>query len=210
LDIPELPPVPSANELSDIDTLALAARASASFPMAFQPVEETPQLKARRMSGHAEKGRWLMDGGVLDNAPFEPLLTELRRRAVSERFVRAVVYINPTPPPVPSKEFEGGNRPGILRTLTGVLSAIREPDRRLDTEDLADARNAARLSITDPDRVLATLFRADGGSALTPARAHSAAEACCRDIKRAVDNRSLRLRARHRISKARMSRCRNS
>jgi predicted acylesterase/phospholipase RssA len=176
-EIPELPAVAKVNDFDDIDTLALAARASASFPAAFQPVEETRPLKAHRMGGRAEKGRWLMDGGVLDNAPFEPLLTELRKRAVSERFDRAIVYVNPTPPPVPPHGFGRGDQPGILRTLRAFVSATREPDRRLDTQELADARDAARLSVTDPDGVLATLFRTAGGSTLTPEQVHTAAKA---------------------------------
>ena len=174
--VPELPAVTDQNDFHDIPTLALGARASASFPAAFQPVEETPRLKARRITSSAAKGRWLMDGGVLDNAPFEPMLGELRRRAVSAAFDRAVVYVNPSPPPVKPRKFTG-EQPGILRTLAAFVSATREPDRRLDTEGLLDALDMARYAVTDPDRVLASTFRDGKAGSLAPATLHLAADA---------------------------------
>jgi predicted acylesterase/phospholipase RssA len=173
-DLPEVPPRNDFDTASKTDTLARAARASAGFPTAFQPVHETSDLREHRMGQSASRGRWLMDGGVLDNAPFGPLLTELRRRAVSNRFRRAVVYINPSPPRVPAQSSDpvpdsadGGQAPGILTTLTAFVRAIREPDRRLDVEGLDDALKTMGFTVTDPDYVLARLFRPDGPGTMT-------------------------------------------
>ena len=57
------------------DCVARAARASASFPLAFEPVRETEELlRFRTRTADEPEGRWLIDGGVLDNAPFGPLM----------------------------------------------------------------------------------------------------------------------------------------
>jgi patatin-related protein len=61
-------------------TLAHAARATAGYPAAFEPVEEHaafPSLGAFRFPRPSHDSSWLIDGGVLDNAPFEPLLREM-------------------------------------------------------------------------------------------------------------------------------------
>src|SRR5215210_2955873 len=58
--------------------LALAARSSASFPGAFEPsfvpIGEARDELHPDMAGIADfdSSRWLIDGGVLDNTPFEP------------------------------------------------------------------------------------------------------------------------------------------
>jgi len=70
-----------------------------------------------------------------------------------------------------------GEQPGILRTLAAFVSAPREPDRRLDTEELLDALDMARYAVTDPDRVLASTFRDGKAGSLAPATLHLAADA---------------------------------
>ena len=172
-----LPEVAELRELDDIPTLALATRASASFPAAFQPVWESDELRLRQVPRPRAGSRWLMDGGVLDNAPFEPLLDELRQRAVTDVFDRAIVYINPSAPNIikPRQDIKPGG-PGIITTLAAFASASREPDRRLDRERLNEARDAIGYTETDPDRVLATIFRtADDGHPRTDAIHRAAA-----------------------------------
>lgn len=117
-----------------VAALTQAARASASFPVAFTPVRETEALVAR--SGEStQPGRWLADGGILDNAPFEPLLKVLRKRPINEPFERVLLYVTPgtsrgedSPPPQ--------TPPPLAETLGLVLSASREPDERLDADAL--------------------------------------------------------------------------
>src|SRR5215212_9032655 len=85
---------PDDSDLADRETLALAARASAGYPVAFAPVQEKEVLRGRRVKGEGPTAL-LMDGGVLDNAPFEPLLTELRSMPINGRRRRHLLYITP-------------------------------------------------------------------------------------------------------------------
>jgi predicted acylesterase/phospholipase RssA len=150
-----LPAVAEVNDFREVSALALAARASASFPAAFQPVLESNPLQRQQLIAAAPDNRWLMDGGVLDNAPFGPVLDDLRSRAVSEDFTRVVLYVNPSAAtePLPPRE----EVPGIPKTLAGAVTAWRQIDRRLDRERLAEARLSARYTVSEPHMVLARL-----------------------------------------------------
>jgi predicted acylesterase/phospholipase RssA len=145
------------NGLKDTKLLARAARASASFPAAFGPVLETPKLAAsppRIQPTTAESGAWLVDGGVLDNAPFGPVLDVVARRPVAGRASRYVLYV------VPSA--------GIGRASTALpdakepkwrvaaLSAVqfpREVDFRSDVEQLERLLLEADASWSDTQRL---------------------------------------------------------
>jgi predicted acylesterase/phospholipase RssA len=80
--------------------LVTAARASASFPFAFAPVREVPELAARRVlppsAVEPEGGRWLVDGGILDNAPFQPVLDAITRRPLTQPVRRLLLYVVPS------------------------------------------------------------------------------------------------------------------
>lgn len=116
--------------------LIQAARASASFPVAFTPEWETAAL-LERSEDSAQAARWLADGGILDNAPFEPLLKVLRERPINEPFERVLLYVTPgTSKGEDSKRSE--TPPALVETLGLVLSATREPDERLDADALKD------------------------------------------------------------------------
>ncbi|MFN2538754.1 MAG: patatin-like phospholipase family protein, partial [Mycobacteriales bacterium] len=81
--------------------LARAARASASFPVAFAPVDEAPLLGYRTAGTPVDVGTSaLMDGGVLDNAPFGPVLAEVGRLPVDGPYRRVVSYIVPSSGPL--------------------------------------------------------------------------------------------------------------
>ena len=158
----------------DRPSIALASRASASFPVAFAPVLETPELRRFRVSpspgpdeaAELEQGTpatgtphqdWLIDGGVLDNAPFEPLMKALRERAVGQPFERVVLYVTPSPG---AKGSAGnlGNPPKARRVTARMVSALREPDLRLDYEALGHAFTQMGYTLSTPhDAVLRML-----------------------------------------------------
>lgn len=148
--------VPERNDFLHHVELSLAARASASFPGAFQPVFETSELRRFRHTPTAGstngKGSWLMDGGVLDNAPFEPVLEELRRRAVDRPFERVLLYVNPSAAARQQKLLS--TSPDLLSTLAAFVTVSREPDRRSDQEQLNTAHQAMGYTSTDPDHLL--------------------------------------------------------
>ncbi len=112
---------------ADPAALANAARASASFPFAFEPVPESAGLAARRVLPPAAVeptgGRWLVDGGLLDNAPMQPVLDAITRRPLTGPMRRLLVYV------VPSSGTAGAARAPAARPA--VLGADRLLGRHL-------------------------------------------------------------------------------
>jgi predicted acylesterase/phospholipase RssA len=140
------------DDFVDIESLALAARATASFPVAFAPVRETPALRARRVlpSYPTEPDRdWLADGGILDNAPFDPVLRAIAAQPVDRPWRRTLCYIVPSIDEV--RVGQALAPPSDLDApWTAVLSAAiglpREVDLRDDVEELHDLIRDGRSS----------------------------------------------------------------
>jgi patatin-related protein len=90
---------PAVDDLADDEPLATAARASASYPVAFAPVRETSSLRGRRTWPDwvtSDTLDWLADGGILDNSPFDPVLESIERRPVVGRWQRTVCFVVPS------------------------------------------------------------------------------------------------------------------
>ena len=108
----------SVRNLAQIPELALAARATASIPgifPAFQLAEIDGELGERGLAwpdraaflarafpdraarGDDMRGLALVDGGVLDAAPFRPAITALRHRPTNREVDRRVLFIDPAP-----------------------------------------------------------------------------------------------------------------
>lgn len=140
-------------------SLALASRASASFPVAFEPVSESEELHRCQISpSGAEKTSLLIDGGVLDNAPFGPLMEVLRKRPVGAPFDRVLLYVTPSPG-VTGPTQRLGDNPAAARVLGRVVSATREPDQRLDFEGLRDAFRRMGYTVSAPHDAVVRLLR---------------------------------------------------
>ncbi len=147
------------NHFVDKATVASAARASAGFPAAFEPVKESLALKEQRKVGEGD-WTWLMDGGVLDNAAFEPLLDAVRERPVDGPWRRVVAYLVPQSGDL--AVGEGGvdpPRPALPRVLSSVVSSWREIDSRLDLDALEAYRRVTGNSTTSPHQLLAEARR---------------------------------------------------
>ncbi len=87
------------DDLTDDETLARAGRASASYPVAFAPVEETPLLRQRRVWpdwATSDTPDWLADGGILDNSPFDPVLESIQRKPVTGPWKRTLCFVVPS------------------------------------------------------------------------------------------------------------------
>ena len=87
------------DDLADNEPLAWAGRASASYPVAFAPVRETPQLRERRVWPDwetSDKPDWLADGGILDNSPFDPVLESIQHKAVTGPWKRTLCFVVPS------------------------------------------------------------------------------------------------------------------
>jgi predicted acylesterase/phospholipase RssA len=135
-----------AGDFTDAYTLCLAARASASFPVAFRPVQESPALAKLRVRGEGACSL-LMDGGVLDNAPFEPLLEELIRIPTGGSWQRHLLYITPgvethAAPPASAMTW--------WDEIARLVPIAREPDQRLDEDALQEARASSGYSASAP------------------------------------------------------------
>lgn len=148
----------------DFDTpgpLITAMRATASFPVAFDPVLETDALKSKRTPKDDGPCRWLIDGGVLDNAPFEPLLDELVAKPVQDFQRRTVLYVTPGVDSVSSWPQGPGPKPTLQKTLRGVLGASRQPDQRLDQDRLAATFELMSFTRSQPHTLFKLVLKGD-------------------------------------------------
>jgi patatin-related protein len=122
--------------------LAFSARATSCFPGAFAPVslpsfhqesgqQVTPTEHLFRYPyeelGRQSKDAWFVDGGVLDNAPFDLVIDAIRRHPARTEVVRHVIYVQPDPgrpleQPAPSRDTSKGEGwlAGLRKTLVGV------------------------------------------------------------------------------------------
>jgi predicted acylesterase/phospholipase RssA len=156
------------SDFAGVDALAEASRASASFPVAFAPIQETDRLdrrppRVRPPVGHPRSApSWLMDGGVLDNAPFGPVLDEIARRPVraptgeyvnSSRYVLYVVPSSGGAGPAPAT---GGPQPGWKDALAAAMRYPSEADLRGDVEELEQLLFDADASWSDTQRLQET------------------------------------------------------
>ncbi|MXP09467.1 patatin-like protein [Pseudoblastomonas halimionae] len=150
--------------------LVLAARATASFPGAFPAFQlaELDKLVAEReidwprrdrylrklLPAHARAGNLdrvaLIDGSVLNNAPFEQVISLLSERPAQREVDRRIVYIDPRPDRVGRALREDDRPPGFFPVIFGSLSTIpREQPVRDSLDQLAaHSREVERLRDT--------------------------------------------------------------
>lgn len=141
--------------LGDRPGLLLAARATASFPGAFPPatlgeIDQRLHLTGRSWPG---RERWLaaqlpgdrppekvhlIDGSVLNNAPFEPAIVAVRTRPANREVDRRFVYIDPKPGLGGPTDGFDGRPPGFFTTM---LRALADIPREQPIRDSLDAIN---------------------------------------------------------------------
>jgi len=76
--------------------LAVAARATASFPVAFEPVLITRSELGER-AAHLEADAYHIDGGVLDNKPIALATAAIAARRADRQVNRLLFYVEPDP-----------------------------------------------------------------------------------------------------------------
>jgi patatin-related protein len=128
--------------LAPLCELVFAARATASFPGAFPPlqVSEIDGMMAERAQGWPTRDAFLtrvlpahtaagtidqaalMDGSVLENAPFTQAIAALSTRPAESEIDRRLLYIDPTQPPAPPTESP--KVPGFFSVVFRALSTI--------------------------------------------------------------------------------------
>lgn len=170
--------------------LALAARSSASFPIAFEPsflpfAHGTPakgRLPARpAMAPFANITRphWAADGGLLDNRPINVLLKRIFDRPARRPVRRVLLFVVPSAGPAPDLAAEPvpddvdeplGLVDGLLKDLAAITTQSIAADLRAIRahQDRMEARTDTKLR-------LAELAAALAGSGPPPSRLLTAA-----------------------------------
>jgi patatin-related protein len=131
--------------------LAAAARATASFPAAFDPFylpgpEDRGRVAAGGepvpvLEGHANftLGCYVVDGGVLDNNPLEAAIEAVFRQRAEEEVRRVLAYVVPDPGYIPDPPSED---PAHVPTLVSTVLASLVDIPRL--ESVSEQLNAIR------------------------------------------------------------------
>jgi len=154
-----------ATDFSDVPALAFAARATASFPGAFPPVslgsfltaidaaaaEATTNENSARIAEHfvygldygaSEKDQWFMDGGVLDNGPFDHVIDAIAAKRADGLTAREIIYIEPDPG-APPHQVAPGSEPTFAKTVWSSRITIPQHTPLVAVLDELEAMNAA-------------------------------------------------------------------
>ena len=157
-------PVSGGQSLAHPCELTFAARATASFPGAFPPlnVAEIDRLYPgewdsrdaflkRVMPTHVERDTVahveLIDGSVLVNAPFEGAIAGLNARPAQREVDRRFVYIDPTPRNRGAKSGEVVRPVGFFSAIVGSLSTIPREQPIRDNLDVLEKQSREAHSL---------------------------------------------------------------
>jgi len=147
------------------DALALAARSSASFPVAFEPAfvaqnevpvrRREPRHPAMKKYANITRAHWAADGRLLTNRPIDPLLQAIFDRTAERQVRRILLYVVPSPgDPAPASEISADVPPtfgeALFQDLSAVLNqsisadlkALREHNDRVDSLRVTRVRMA--------------------------------------------------------------------
>ena len=103
--------------------LALAARASASFPMVFKPVSIS-RKDFNRLSPELERDSLHIDGGILDNKPIRLALEAVFHRRADKQIDRRLFYVEPIPEDINVME-DGADNVNDGGTATRTWTPLR-------------------------------------------------------------------------------------
>ncbi|WP_417774026.1 patatin-like protein [Stappia sp.] len=189
--------IESAFTDASVPDLVFSARATSSFPGAFPPmtVGEMDKVLAERgetwpnreaflaaafPEGDAE-ARILIDGSVVMNKPFQPVLEAISGRPASREVVRRIVYVDPLAGNDSHAEegdgplSEGPRSPGFFRVILASLAHIPRNEPIGDAlEQVADynrevAQVAEVIAAAEPvvEQEVRSILRGDGERPMT-------------------------------------------
>ena len=143
---------PGVTTTAIVDKLALAGRASASFPFAFEPATVTtdggstdagaPDLATIFSERGAPNAFRVIDGGVLDNIPIARAIHAVAASPAAEPTDRWLLYLYPSPPddvPPPPPPPHAPVR--ALSTVRRALTAKLDAETILDDTSALDQHN---------------------------------------------------------------------
>jgi patatin-related protein len=145
--------------------LTLAARATSSLPVGFQPVHvgsfrdvlppgaTTSEalerfFRAYRLADAPPGSAYLVDGGVLDNKPFGPVLRAIKQRHAANEVDRYLIFLEPDPK-APAKLDQEPAAPAPIPALLGALSGLPRSEPILDELHALLVRNEQVRSMRD-------------------------------------------------------------
>jgi predicted acylesterase/phospholipase RssA len=138
-----------------VDNLAAAARASASFPVAFEPFKVEGDAAGL---ASLPASRYAIDGGLLENAPIDAAIRLVPTRPAHTEVKRFVCYLNAAPPSVKptEKDTKAQPQPQPAPRLANVLGYVFNLPRDARFVDQlyavsAASRRAAAASIAQPE-----------------------------------------------------------
>src|SRR5207244_1277208 len=105
-------------------TLAAAARASSSFPAAFEP--QMLNGKAAALVGFPGKTRWAIDGGLLENAPIKPAIELIPRVPTALPVKRYVCYVNAAPTGLELEDDTPPGQPTLAKVIGYTINLPRD------------------------------------------------------------------------------------
>ena len=154
-----------------VGALALAARSSASFPIAFEPSylpfnRGTPakgKVPARPPMApftNITRPHWAADGGLLDNRPIDVLLKRIFDRPARRPVRRVLLFVVPSAGPAPDLVAEAApddvNEPlglidGLLKDLAAITTQSIAADLRAIRahQDRMEARTDTKLRLAE-------------------------------------------------------------
>ena len=164
-----------------LEALSRAGRATASIPGVFEPVRETDPLRSRRVwptwptaAPDDSADEWLLDGGLLDNSPFTPVLELVAKQSVASTWKRTVCYIAPDaamPDPPAAATAPAGTPPPWDLAVSRLQSFPGEVSFRDDMDLLGGMIRSGRANedIERFERLIADPAReVDGPNGLAP------------------------------------------
>jgi patatin-related protein len=153
-----------------VDRLALAARCTAGFPVAFEPtfvpagappLSEPDRLRPDMRpciewddAGDGDLSRFAIDGGVLANMPTQPALRAIAAMPADDPVRRVVLLVHPhAPTPEDPAPDTVESPPTVTRTMGSLMGALTAQGSRsyveaLDEHNrLASSRRGTRLDV---------------------------------------------------------------
>ncbi|MDP7726521.1 patatin-like protein [Mycobacterium sp. TY814] len=154
-----------------VGALALAARSSASFPIAFEPSflpfnkgtpakGKVPARPPMAAFSNITRPHWAADGGLLDNRPIDVLLKRIFDRPARRPVRRVLLFVVPSAGPAPDLVAEPApddvDRPlglidGLLKDLAAITTQSIAADLRAIRahQDRMEARTDTKLRLAE-------------------------------------------------------------
>jgi predicted acylesterase/phospholipase RssA len=135
-----------------VENLATASRASASFPVAFEPFRVGGSSAA--LAGLVGS-RYAVDGGLLENAPIDAAMRLIPTRPAQSAVKRFVCYLNAAPPTAEDADEDPASPGPALASVVGYVINLPRDGRFVDQlYAVEQARRRASVSSSAQPRLV--------------------------------------------------------